>query len=171
MPCVFSVKLSPIGSNPFSIITVLPFNQPENAKTSDSSQSDRDKSKIKSDREDMNLASEGVQASSQSSVLNKQTKPPSESKESVASEESSQEFVTEQIADENIGRSASSTDEGLKKKPKPSREDYEKISITSKGDYKIRKKLDAAEKLLGEVIIDLLKAKGDKYMQHFLRQI
>ncbi|WAR17823.1 ASPH-like protein [Mya arenaria] len=39
------------------------------------------------------------------------------------------------------------------KKDKPRQEDYGKIVITSKGDYKLRKKLDAADKLLekGEV--------------------
>lgn len=38
---------------------------------------------------------------------------------------------------------------GNKSKTKP--EEYEKYSVTSKGDYKIRKKLDAADKLLQQV--------------------
>ena len=43
-------------------------------------------------------------------------------------------------------------DDDNTEKKKNKRKDYEKNEITSKADYKIRSKLDAAEKLLDEVL-------------------
>ncbi|XP_053383028.1 aspartyl/asparaginyl beta-hydroxylase-like [Mercenaria mercenaria] len=52
-----------------------------------------------------------------------------------------------------------------KEKTKTKRKDYEKYSITSRGDYKFRSKLDAADKLLEEGDVEGAIQKFDKILQ------
>ena len=129
----FPVKLSPTGSNPFRIINNLYSSQDVVSDRTDSSQNEKEK----------NVGNSNIKHFSDNSVKSDATV---KSGDSVNSGDS----VQEQSA--NSGEkteNSKNTKEDTKTKPK--REEYEKHLITSKGDYKIRKKLDTADKLLQEV--------------------
>lgn len=157
--------MSPVGSNPFSILTSLSSQSENDIKLSaDSLNSGKQSVKhtpgekvSESDDTAEELNDDSQTTKQKTSDLDSKTvnNKVTESDKHKDQSETEQENIKPAETESTQSKEDKDSGEGEKKKIKPKREDYEKHSITSKGDYKIRKKLDAGDKLLLQVSLKI----------------
>lgn len=151
---IFLVKLTKMGSDPIgTILESEDFKQTTPADT---------KQALKTEKGEQ-VQQEHIPEDSRTTQVNPKDTD-RETRSSNTEENKKQQEANGGVKVENKLREDSKpTDE----KKKVKRKDYEKFDITSKGDYKIRSKLDAADTLLEQGDIDGAVQKFDKILQKY----